>query len=80
MPVLVVNGQKGETYCGDGYVDCTDSRTVREAEAPFYQPAARLRVAVIPGTGHSIGLSTTSRLTYATMLAWAGSVVRDRTG
>ncbi|MBT0768232.1 alpha/beta hydrolase [Kineosporia sp. J2-2] len=75
VPVLVLNGQKDETYCGQGHADCTDSGTVLAGEAAYYQPAARLKVVVIPATGHSVGLSTTRRLTYAAMLAWSSSVV-----
>jgi len=76
VPVLVVNGQKDETYCGAGYADCTNNRTVLADETPYYGSKARLQVAVIAGTGHSVGLSTTRRLTYAAMLTWSESVLR----
>jgi pimeloyl-ACP methyl ester carboxylesterase len=76
VPVLVLNGQNDKTYCGVGFVDCSSPATVLAHEAAYYGPAAHLKVAVIPGTGHSVGLSTTNRLTYATMLAWSALVTR----
>lgn len=43
-------------------------------ETPYYPAAARLKVFVVPGTGHSVGLSTTNRSTYAAMIAWSETV------
>ena len=43
--------------------------------AQYYSPEAHLKVAVIPGTGHDLALSTTAPITDAVMIGWSLSVI-----
>jgi hypothetical protein len=74
VPVLVVTGQDDALFCGGDAADCSDPAAVRNQEAPYYPLARQLRIALIPGTGHDLALSTTAPLTDAVTLAWARSV------
>jgi hypothetical protein len=59
-----------------GYANnCASAASVRSYEAQYYQPAAHLKLVVIPGTGHDLALSTTAPLTDAAMIAWSLSVI-----
>jgi hypothetical protein len=51
------------------------SHTGQAISAQYYQPAAHLKVLVIPGTGHDLALSTTAPLTDAAMIGWSLSVI-----
>ena len=44
-------------------------------ESQYYSPEAHLKVAVIPGTGHDLALSTTAPITDAVMIGWSLSVI-----
>lgn len=57
VPVFQAVGQKDILFCGlFALRDCTSGKTLRPAEAPFYQPAAKLETYVLPSAGHSLGL------------------------
>ena len=76
VPVLVVVGADDNVFCtGVTAYNCASAASVRSYEAQYYQPAARLKVVVIPGTGHDLALSTTAPLTDAAMIAWSLSVI-----
>jgi pimeloyl-ACP methyl ester carboxylesterase len=76
VPVLVVVGADDNIFCtGVTAYNCASTASVRGYEAQYYQPAAHLKVAVIPGTGHDLALSTTAPLTDAAMIAWSLSVI-----
>lgn len=75
VPVLIVDGQDDGIYCQGVTVFTCDPASVLAYESQFYPSAARLRVAIIPGTGHALALSTTAPLTDAIMLIWARSTV-----
>jgi hypothetical protein len=55
--------------------DCASAASVRSYESQFYSPAARLKVIVIPGTGHDLAVSTTAPTTHAAMIRWSLSEV-----
>ena len=76
VPVLVVVGANDNIFCaGVTVYNCASAASVRSYEARYYQPAAHLKVVVIPGTGHDLALSTTAPLTDAAMIAWSASVI-----
>ena len=76
VPVLVVVGADDNIFCtGVTAYNCASTASVRSYEAQYYQPAAHLKVVVIPGTGHDLALSTTAPLTDAVLLAWSVSVI-----
>ncbi len=76
VPVLVIVGEDDNIFCtGVTAYNCTSPASVRSFETQYYQPAAHLKVVVIPGTGHDLALSTTAPLTDAAMIGWSLSVV-----
>ena len=76
VPVLVVVGAEDNIFCaGVTAYNCTSAASVQSYESQYYSPAAHLKVAVIPGTGHDLALSTTAPITDAVMIAWSLSVV-----
>jgi alpha-beta hydrolase superfamily lysophospholipase len=76
VPVLVVVGAEDNLFCaGVTVYNCSSSASVRSFESQYYSPAAHLKVAVIPGTGHDLALSTTAPVTDAVMIGWSLSVI-----
>jgi len=76
VPVLVVVGAADNLFCaGVTVYNCSSSASVRSFESQYYSPAAHLKVAVIPGTGHDLALSTTAPVTDAVMIGWSLSVI-----
>ncbi len=75
VPVLVVDGQQDGIYCQGVTAFTCDPASVLAYESQFYPPQAHLQVAIIPGTGHVLALSTTAPRTDAVMLRWAYSTV-----
>jgi pimeloyl-ACP methyl ester carboxylesterase len=70
VPVLDVVGDHDATYCAADGVDCSSATSVAEVEAPYYSAAARLQVAVIPGTGHDLNLHFTAPVWFLTAQTW----------
>jgi hypothetical protein len=54
--------------------NCANVRSVQSSESQYYLPAAHLKVAVIPDTGHDLAFSTTEPVTDAVMIGWSLSV------
>jgi len=76
VPVLVIVGADDNIFCtGVTAYNCGNAASVRSFEAQYYQPAAHLKVLVIPSTGHDLALSTTAPLTDAAMIGWSLSVI-----
>lgn len=76
VPVLLVAGAEDRLFCvGVTQYHCADPESVRAYESRFFLPEARLAVRIIPGTGHSLALSTTASATTATMLHWSLSTI-----
>jgi pimeloyl-ACP methyl ester carboxylesterase len=76
VPVLVVVGQDDALFCtGVTVYNCASAASVQRFESQYYPAAAHLRVAVIPGTGHSLALATTAPATDAVMIGWSLSVL-----
>jgi hypothetical protein len=76
VPVLSIVGENDNLFCtGVTAYNCAAPASVQAFEARYYSPAAHLKVAVIPHTGHDLALSTTAPLTDAIMTAWPLSVV-----
>ncbi len=76
VPVLVVVGVDDNIFCAAVTVyNCANPASVQAFESRYYPPAAHLKVAVIPDTGHDLALSTTAPLTDAAMIAWSLSVI-----
>jgi alpha-beta hydrolase superfamily lysophospholipase len=76
VPVLVVVGADDNVFCaGVTAYDCASAASVQSYESQYYSPLAHLKVAVIPGTGHDLALSTTAPITDAIMNGWSLSVI-----
>jgi len=76
VPVLVVVGQDDNLFCtGVTAYNCASAASVQRFESQYYPAAARLKVVVIPGTGHSLALATTAPATDAVMIGWSLSVL-----
>ncbi|WP_410585554.1 hypothetical protein [Amycolatopsis sp. lyj-108] len=57
VPVFQAVGEKDILFCGlFALRDCSNARTLRPAEAPFYRPEAELSTYVLSGAGHSLAL------------------------
>ncbi|WP_411100471.1 alpha/beta hydrolase [Streptomyces sp. x-45] len=75
VPVLVVAGAQDWLECqGVTAYDCDDPDSVLAHESRFYLPEAKLKVAMIPQTGHDLALATTAPVTSAIMLQWAKGI------
>jgi hypothetical protein len=77
VPVLEVLGEHDGLFCG-GSLNCSDPAAVQANEAAYYSPLARLRVVIIPGSGHVLSLERTSLLTFAAMLGWSALNIPPR--
>ncbi|MCX4097496.1 alpha/beta hydrolase [Nocardia sp. alder85J] len=75
VPTLVVAGGRDRMICGADYSACADSATLHAEEALFYAPAARLRVFVLPGSGHAVNLARNTADYRAEVIDWANSTV-----
>ncbi len=73
-PVMVVNGSLDRLSCGPAYSICTDAATLQAAEAAFFDPAARLRTFVLPGSGHSVNLARNTAQYQAAVIDWMKSI------
>ena len=72
VPVLVVVGADDNIFCaGVTAYNCDSAASVLGYESQFYSPSAHLKVAVVPGTGHDLALSTTAPITDAIMIGWS---------
>ncbi|MEV0359456.1 alpha/beta fold hydrolase [Nocardia sp. NPDC050697] len=76
VPVMVVNGSLDRLSCGPGFVACTDTATLLASEAPFFEPAARLRAFVLPGSGHSVNLATNTVAYQGAVVNWLDTEIR----
>ncbi|MFJ9412553.1 alpha/beta hydrolase [Streptomyces sp. NPDC101227] len=75
VPVLVVGGAQDWLECqGVTAYDCDDTDSVRAHESQFYLPEAKLKVAMVPETGHDMALARTAPATSSIMLKWAKGV------
>jgi alpha-beta hydrolase superfamily lysophospholipase len=76
VPVLVVVGADDNIFCtGVTAYNCASAASVQSYESQYYPAAARLRVVVIPDTGHDLALSTTAPFTDAVMIGWSLSAI-----
>lgn len=76
VPVLVAVGADDSLFCaGVTQYNCAQPETVQSFESQYYSPQAHLKVAVIPGTGHDLALSTTAPITDAIMISWSLSII-----
>ncbi len=55
VPVLEAVGQFDNLFCL-GTLNCTNTSSVEQNEAPFFSPAAQLQVIVVPQAGHDLNL------------------------
>ena len=66
VPVSSVVGEDDALFCtGLTEYNCASTKSVQSFESPYYPAAPRLRVVVMPDTGHDLALSTTAPLTDA---------------
>lgn len=57
VPVFQAVGSEDILFCGLlALRDCSSADRLRAQEAPYYSPAAKLSIYVLPGAGHSLGL------------------------
>ena len=76
VPVLSIVGQNDNLFCtAVTAYNCASPASVQSFEAQYYPPQAHLKVIAIPGTGHSLALSTTAPVTDVIMIGWSLSVV-----
>lgn len=69
VPVLVVDGQQDNLFCGT-MVNCSTAATLRAYEAPFFSGSSRFDTFVLPGAGHSINLHQNAPLWFTAANAW----------
>jgi pimeloyl-ACP methyl ester carboxylesterase len=70
VPTLLAVGALDNLMCGppDG-LTCTEANVAAQ-EAPYYSPQARLKVAVIPSTGHVLHLHRSAGYTSTVIHGW----------
>ncbi|MEU3765639.1 alpha/beta fold hydrolase [Amycolatopsis keratiniphila] len=74
-PVLVAMGEKDNVFCGPLASDCSSAEALRQGEAGYYSPEARLRTFVVPGYGHSINFAPNAPLLHDAVTGWANEMV-----
>ncbi|GAB4585920.1 alpha/beta fold hydrolase [Nocardia sp. IFM 10818] len=57
VPVLIIQGRHDFLLCAEGGADCSSVAAIEALESAYYSPAARLRVTLIPDSGHNVMLS-----------------------
>lgn len=60
VPVLGVLGDKDFLFCNPLARDCSSADALLRQEAPYYSPAARFSLYVLPGAGHCLTLYPTT--------------------
>ncbi|MGW5703667.1 alpha/beta hydrolase [Amycolatopsis japonica] len=75
VPVLVAMGEKDSVFCGPLASDCSGAEVLRQGEAGYYSPGARLRTFVVPGYGHSINLAPNAPLLHDAVTGWMNEMV-----
>jgi pimeloyl-ACP methyl ester carboxylesterase len=75
VPVLTVIASGDPTFCGLLATDCRTSATYKQAEAPFYGPAARLEAYVLPGYGHALNYAPNVPDLHAAVVSWTDRMV-----
>ncbi|SDN04167.1 alpha/beta hydrolase [Allokutzneria albata] len=75
VPVLVAMGEKDGVFCGLLASDCSSAAGLREGEAGYYSPEAKLRTFVLPGYGHSINYAPNAPLLHDAVTGWADEMV-----
>jgi hypothetical protein len=70
VPVLEAVGQHDGLFCV-GLLSCVNTSAVRSYEAPFYSPAAQLKMIVIPQAGHDLNLQkNAATVWYPQVVQW----------
>lgn len=81
-PTMIANGQRDAVYCGTlgelGRISCQDARSLARDEDPYFGPAARLRMFVLPGSGHNINLVPNAPDYHAAVVRWLNDEVGAR--
>ncbi len=67
VPVMLVNGSM-DRLCEPGHVI---HRTLRAVETPYFSPSARLRVYVLPRSGHAVDLAPGTVEYQRRVIEWA---------
>lgn len=71
-PVLIALGNQDTLFCGPP-AGCPSADAVRQAEAPYFNPAAALQVSLLPGAGHAANLFPNTGLYQQAVIAWANA-------
>lgn len=74
VPVLLIDGNTDNHYCGLDVDDCSSLSAFHASEAPYFSPAARLTTELVD-SGHSIQLSYANAHADAEMLRWSRNVL-----
>jgi len=77
-PVLVTLGGQDELFCSPLPIatDCSSAEALRQQEAPFYNPNARLRTYLLPGSyGHSFNFAPNAAEFATAAARWADELV-----
>ncbi|WP_307793355.1 alpha/beta fold hydrolase [Amycolatopsis sp. MtRt-6] len=75
VPVLVAMGERDNVFCGPLASDCSSAESLRQGEAGYYSPEARLRTFVVPGYGHSINFAPGAPLLHNAVTSWTNEMV-----
>src|SRR5262249_55452669 len=72
VPTLLILGARDGLFCGPPDGGGCGAATVAAQEAAYYSAQARLKVIVIPNTGHDLQLHLTAPMTDGLILGWLG--------
>lgn len=73
--VFMINGQQELFFCGPSLQDCRSGDALRNANEPYFSPAACLTAAVVPNAGHNLNLQLNAQTTYKIARAFADGAV-----
>lgn len=75
VPVLTVIASEDPTTCGVLATNCSTATAFRNAEGPYYAPAAQLRAYVLDGYGHSFNYAPNASAYHSAVVRWADDMV-----
>jgi pimeloyl-ACP methyl ester carboxylesterase len=78
VPVLLVVGEKDSLFCNEALqgLSCKNEQAVRQREAQYYSPEARLKIEVVKEAGHVTNLHYNAHRVFDLSNHWSWRIVR----
>jgi pimeloyl-ACP methyl ester carboxylesterase len=75
IPTFLLNGGRDTLTCGAQLTNCTSDQALQDSEKRYFSPAACLRAAVIPDSGHVLNLHRNAPQAFAQIRRWLDEAV-----